>query len=70
MDYDFETMLNRHGHDSIAVDPVKNDQWGLPEGETDPSFDRIPLGLYPTPFQELREISPITDMGRRFFCEA
>lgn len=45
MDYDFETMLNRHGHDSIAVDPVKNDQWGLPEGETDPSFDRIPMWI-------------------------
>lgn len=45
MNYDFETMLDRHGWDSIAVDMVKNDLWGIPEGETDPVFDQIPMWI-------------------------
>lgn len=30
---------------------------------------RIPLGVYPTPFQKIEDLSPLTDEGRRFFVK-
>lgn len=43
------------------------------EGRTEEAINsypsRIQLGLYPTPFQEIREMSPLTDHGRRFFVK-
>lgn len=43
--YDFETMTDRRGHDAIAVDLQENDFWALPQGETKPGFDKIPLWI-------------------------
>ncbi len=45
MNYDFTTMPDRRGWDSIAVDMVKNDLWSIPEGETQPGFDQIPMWI-------------------------
>jgi cystathionine beta-lyase len=45
MAYDFNTMLNRHGFDSIAVDMMENDFWEIPKGKTDPKFDQIPMWI-------------------------
>ena len=45
MTYDFTTMPDRHGHDSIAVDLQENTFWTLPQGETKPGFDKIPLWI-------------------------
>ena len=43
--YDFTTMPDRRGHDAIAVDLQKNDFWSLPQGETKPGFDKIPMWI-------------------------
>lgn len=45
MKYDFTTMADRRGHDSIAVDLQENDFWTLPKGETKPGFDKIPMWI-------------------------
>ena len=45
MKYDFTTMLNRHGWDSIAVDMKENELWGIPRGETLPGFEQIPMWI-------------------------
>lgn len=45
MKYDFTTMVDRRGHDSIAVDLQENDFWTLPKGETKPKFDKIPMWI-------------------------
>ena len=45
MKYDFTTMVDRRGHDSIAVDLQENDFWTLPKGETKPEFDKIPMWI-------------------------
>lgn len=45
MKYDFTTTLDRRGHDAIAVDLQENDFWKLPQGETRPGFDKIPLWI-------------------------
>lgn len=43
--YDFTTMLDRRGRDAIAVDLQENDFWTLPQGETKPGFDKIPMWI-------------------------
>ena len=45
MIYDFTTMPDRHGKDSIAVDLQENDFWTLPKGTTRPEFDKIPMWI-------------------------
>lgn len=45
MAFDFTSMIDRSGHDSIAVDLQENDFWKLPEGDTKPGFDRIPMWI-------------------------
>ena len=45
MKYDFVTMPDRRGMDSIAVDMQDNDFWKLPQGETLPGFDKIPMWI-------------------------
>ncbi len=45
MKYDFITMTDRSGHDSIAVDLQENDFWTLPKGNTRPEFDKIPMWI-------------------------
>lgn len=42
MKYDFTSIIDRHGKDSIAVDPPKMKGF-LPQAETKPEFDRIPM---------------------------
>ncbi len=43
--YDFTTMLDRRGHDAIAVDLQENNFWALPQGETKPAFDKISMWI-------------------------
>lgn len=45
MEYDFTTMTDRRGHDAIAVDLQENDFWTLPQGDTRPEFDKIPMWI-------------------------
>ena len=45
VEYDFSTMPDRRGHDAIAVDLQENDFWKLPQGETKPGFDKIPMWI-------------------------
>ena len=45
MIYDFATMPDRRGKDSIAVDLQENDFWTLPKGTTRPEFDKIPMWI-------------------------
>ncbi len=45
MKFDFTTMPDRRGMDSIAVDMNPNDFWTLPKGETKPEFDKIPMWI-------------------------
>lgn len=45
MNYVFATMIDRHGHDSIAVDLQENDFWTLPQGKTKPGFDKISMWI-------------------------
>ena len=45
VEYDFSTMPDRRGHDAIAVDLQENDFWKLPQGETRPGFDKIPMWI-------------------------
>lgn len=45
MNYDFTTMTDRRGYDSIAVDLQENDFWTLPQGETKPGFDKVPMWI-------------------------
>lgn len=45
MMYDFTTMPNRHGKDSIAVDLQENSFWTLPKGTTRAEFDKIPMWI-------------------------
>lgn len=42
MKYDFETIMDRHGKDAIAVDKVGKDPGGAPEAPED-GFDLIPM---------------------------
>lgn len=42
MKYDFTSIMDRHGKDSIAVDLISAPRF-LPEGQTRPEFDRIPM---------------------------
>ncbi len=42
MKYDFTSIMDRHGKDSIAVDPPSRPGFA-PAGETKPEFDRIPM---------------------------
>ena len=43
--FDFETWVDRCGHDSMSADRLKNDLWQLPLGNPKPEFDAIPLWL-------------------------
>ncbi|WP_277041881.1 MalY/PatB family protein [Turicimonas muris] len=43
--FDFETWVDRCGHDSMSADRLKNDLWQLPVGNPKPGFDPIPLWL-------------------------
>ena len=43
--YDFTTMPDRRGRDAIAVDLQENNFWTLPQGETKPGFDKIPMWI-------------------------
>lgn len=45
MMYDFTTMPNRHGKDSIAVDLQENSFWTLPNGTTRAEFAKIPMWI-------------------------
>lgn len=45
MDYDFTTMPDRRGKDSIAADMNKNDFWTIPKGVTKPGFDQVPMWI-------------------------
>ena len=45
MKYDFMTMPDRRGKDAIAVDLQENNFWKLPQGETLPEFDKIPMWI-------------------------
>lgn len=45
MDFDFTTMLDRRGMDSIAADMNENDFWSIPKGTTKPGFDQIPMWI-------------------------
>ena len=45
MDFDFTTMLDRRGMDSIAADMNENDFWSIPKGITKPGFDKIPMWI-------------------------
>ena len=45
MQYDFTSMIERAGHDAIAVDLQENDFWKLPQGNTKPGFDKIPMWI-------------------------
>lgn len=51
MAYDFTTMPDRRGKDSIAVDLQENDFWMLPQGMTRPEFDKIPMWIADMNFQ-------------------
>jgi len=42
MKYDFTNIMDRHGKDSIAVDLLSAPRF-LPDGQTRPEFDRIPM---------------------------
>ncbi len=42
MKYDFTSIMDRHGKDSIAVDLISSARF-FPEGQTKPEFDRIPM---------------------------
>ena len=57
MSYDFETMLDRHGWDSIAVDMVENELWGIPKGKTNPKFDQIPMWIADMNFATVNTIT-------------
>lgn len=62
MKYDFTSILDRHGKDSIAVD-IETDVFSIaPKGTTQPGFDRIPMWVadmnfptVPTIISELTE---------------
>jgi len=61
MKYDFTSILDRHGKDSIAVD-VDTDVFGIaPKGTTKPGFDRIPMWVadmnFPTVPTIIRELT-------------
>ena len=43
MDYDFSTMLDRRGRDSITADMTGGEGAHVPRGETRPGFTRIPM---------------------------
>ena len=45
MNFDFTTMLDRRGMDSIAADMNENDFWSIPKGTTKPGFDQIPMWI-------------------------
>lgn len=45
MVYDFTTMTERSGYDSIAVDLQENNFWTLPKGDTKPGFDKVPMWI-------------------------
>lgn len=45
MKFDFETMPDRRGKDSIAADMNENDFWPIPRGITKPGFDKIPMWI-------------------------
>lgn len=45
MGYDFETMIDRRGMDSIAADRNENDFWELPKGTVREGFDTIPMWI-------------------------
>lgn len=45
MRYDFETMIDRRGMDSIAADMNENDFWTLPKGTVRAGFDKIPMWI-------------------------
>ena len=48
MNYDFITMTDRRGYDSIVVDLQENDFRTLPQGETKPGFDKVPMWIADT----------------------
>lgn len=59
MKYDFTSIMDRHGKDSIAVDVPEK---GGPQGETREGFDRIPMWVadmnfptYPTILEEMQK---------------
>lgn len=45
MTYDFTTMPDRHGMDSIAADAFPNPFTDVPKGKTREGFDRIPMWI-------------------------
>lgn len=45
MTYDFTTMPDRHGKDSIAADAFPNPFIDVPKGKTRDGFDRIPMWI-------------------------
>ena len=45
MNFDFTTMPDRRGMDSIAADMNPNDFWTIPKGETKPGFDKVPMWI-------------------------
>ncbi len=57
MKYDFTTMLDRHGWDSIAVDMKKNEFWDIPKGETREGFDQIPMWIADMNFSTVHTIT-------------
>lgn len=57
MKYDFTTMLDRHGWDSIAADMTENDLWEIPKGETLPDFDQIPMWIADMNFATVNTIT-------------
>ena len=62
--YDFSTMPDRRGHDAIAVDLQENDFWKLPQGETKPGFDKIPMWIADMNFPPLALRKPLSNGPR------
>ena len=57
MKYDFETLLDRHGHDAIAVDAVGDPRWeGFAPTAPKEGFDCIPMWVADMNFPVPRSI--------------
>ena len=51
MKYDFTSLMNRSGHDSIAVDQIP-----IPGAEVKEGFSRIPCGPPSHPYAKIRKV--------------
>ncbi|MCH3986704.1 MAG: aminotransferase class I/II-fold pyridoxal phosphate-dependent enzyme [Lachnospiraceae bacterium] len=57
MKYDFETVIDRHGHDAIAVDAVGGSQFrGVAPSKPKKGFDEIPMWVADMNFPTARSI--------------